>query len=129
MTPLRVGLALLTVVLVFSAVLGLLVLSRRRDTPVSPLEREFACLHRAAGAARPARPGHGLRRPAGSGGDPALAVGGGGRRPLAAPVRASGLPGPGRPRRRRYGGATTASAGRAGVAGIAKESAVGSLAL
>ena len=46
-TPLRVGLALLGVVLVFSAVLGLLVLSRRRDTPVSPLEREFARLHRA----------------------------------------------------------------------------------
>jgi len=45
-TPLRVGLALLTVVLVFSAVLGLLVLSRRRDTPASPLEREFARLHR-----------------------------------------------------------------------------------
>jgi len=56
-TPLRIGLALLTVILVFSLVLGLLVLNRRRDTPVSPLEREFARLHRALAQ-------RGLRAPA-----------------------------------------------------------------
>ena len=46
-TPTRIALALLVTVLVTTALLALLVLSRRRDDPARPLEREFRRLRQA----------------------------------------------------------------------------------